>query len=178
MLQHRFVNGYRKYFFLVALFVTQMPSYSKTADSTLSAVPAFISQGSRIHPNNTRQEVEQLLGQPLQIETRRIRNAHHPMYVDRLHTYYYNGLAVRFYEAALPGKEFVIAIVLSNPQYRLMGAIGIGSTQSEVIGYLGAPTLLLDDFIIYDATQAGLGRVCLRMESDRVQAIIWDFYFD
>lgn len=163
---------------LTVLLVLQRPSYSISADSTLSVASVFIAQGSGIQPDSTRRDVETLFGKPLRVEHKYIKNTHHPYFVDRIHTYHYDGMAIQFYEATLADKEFVVTVAVNSNHHQPVSPVHIGSTQNEVVELLGAPTMIYGNLLIYDEMHAGLGRVCLRMKEGVVQAILWQFYFD
>ncbi|MFQ5627728.1 MAG: hypothetical protein ACE5I1_03130 [bacterium] len=174
--------SYRTRFILaavVAIILTAVsPDRSKSADSTVSVINEFIEHGFSGHTIDTRDEILQYYGTPNRTETRYIRNTHYPTIVDRVHTFYYDGLAIKLYEASLPGREFVVAIFLYGNQYQLIGGLHIGVTSAQIIETLGMPTVVTDKLMIYDEMQSGEGRVCFRLDGEVVKDIFWEYYFD
>lgn len=163
---------------VAAMLVIQFPGYSISADSTLSVVTVFIDQGSRIHPGSSREDVVAVFGPPSRVDSRDVPNAHHPVFLDRVHTFHYPGMVIRFYEAMLAGKEFVVDIAVNSDRYQPLSPLKVGSTTVDVERFLGLPHISYNNIWIYDEMHAGLGRVCLRMKDGAVQAILWQFYFD
>jgi outer membrane protein assembly factor BamE (lipoprotein component of BamABCDE complex) len=154
------------------------PKHTASADSTLSVVSRFIDQGFAVYPGNTRTEIHQHFGRPIRTESKRVRNNHYPIFADRIHTLYYDGLAIKVYEAAIPQQEFVVAIWLNSSAYQLIDGLRIGAEKSAVIKILGVPAFETAKLLIYDEMQSGNGRVCFKVENNVVQEILWEYYFD
>lgn len=163
---------------LAILCVAIVPHHLESADSTLSVVSRFIDQGFAAYPGNTRTEIQQRFGQPIRTEINLARNNHYPVFTDRIHTLYFDGLAIKVYEAAIPQQEFVVAIWLNNRAHQLIDGLNIGAHKREVIEILGTPTIEMGNLMIYDEMQAGIGRVCLKIEQEVVKEILWEYYFD
>ena len=87
----------------------------------------------------TEAQIRRNLGTPARTQVRTLSNPHDPRFTDRITRLVYPNLTVEVFRAGYDGREFVTELTLTSPKHRLRGGLGVGSSRTEALRFLGPP---------------------------------------
>lgn len=140
-------------------------------------VDRFIADGRDFTLGNTREEIIANLGEPKKETVANIKNRHNPNQTDKYYTLEYDGLTVEIYHVTASDRQLLDSVTITDAQYPVKYALGIGTTGTHVTEVLGPPNERSGNISTYQDEQ-GLNRVLFTISKNRVNRIEWDYYVD
>jgi len=120
-------------------------------------------------------EVEQILGKPLNIETESVGNIHNARQLDTLNIFYFNGLKITIWQNQRKSRSFVASIDLNGTKYHPLFGINIGTNRKRVLKILGKPTApgLINKSVLCYLDKKNGHNLRIYIENEQVARILW-----
>jgi hypothetical protein len=153
-------------------------SASSLPQSVDSLRDDFVEQGLLV--SDSRVEVVAQLGQPDSMTVRSVINRHIPSQTDSIIDLFYRDLHLTYYVVGVGNKEFLQTAVVSANRYLKYPQVGIGSSETAVVGSLGYPTDREPERYRYDCVRCigAESPVYFYFDRGKVQRIEYSFYVD
>lgn len=142
-------------------------------------VNQFIYDGLDFKLGKTRAEIISNLGNPENMEMKKVKNIHYPdEIIDEIYELFYDGLYIRIYKATAGDREFIEYLSITSDRFKIKWGLNIGSSKEEVKNILGNPIKEDSDVFTYEYTDGYPDHVYFYFRDNAVYRIDWEFWID
>lgn len=147
-------------------------------DSYSMNLKEFAGNGLESKLGETRKELIQNIGNPVNETLTKVKNRHQPDITDTIYHLTFDGFEASIYDTG--GKEILLYQKITSPKYKVKYGLNIGGTKDKVIAALGNPQEEPQDQLIYCYyDEAGYQTlVIFSFTGDKITAIEWNFPVD
>lgn len=137
-------------------------------------VDEVIYEGLEFRLGETKNDIINNLGEPLEIIERTVTSRLRFDLNDKLYDLIYEGFEARIYHAIVDEKELVLRILIKHDKYKIKYGLNIGVTKEFVQGVLGPPAIKEDNlYEYYDSN--GFAKLRFYFKDSSLTMIEWSF---
>lgn len=137
-------------------------------------VDEVIYEGLEFHLGETKNDIINNLGEPLEIIEKSVASRLRFDLNDKLYDLIYEGFEARIYHAITDEKELVLRIIIKHDKYKVKYGLNIGVTKEFVQGVLGPPAIKQDNlYEYYDSN--GFAKLRFYFKDSSLTMIEWSF---